>query len=286
MMNDFFRSLFFYLKLKIGLEKIIGNSGNLEAVNRAFLLGDAVKVSFFVHESKLIMAEECYFFLMASMRKMRMNIPLSYTLEFFQSLFHDEVLQQGFSEGIIQFLVYRNGNETVLQKAEISYYFEARKLNDILTIQGKYEIDLIKELNVNTHFLSSIRTHSPENIYAEIYAKENDLDDVIFLNPNKRIARSIFGNLLFLEGNIIKIPKTTEGAYISPLMENFVTFIHKNNLAEIQEAEMIAFESQKAEEILLISEEKGIFCVAKIRNKTFESTRFTTLVEKWRNSFS
>ena len=92
MMNDFFRSLFFYLKLKIGLEKIIGNSGNLEAVNRAFLLGDAVKVSFFVHESKLIMAEECYFFLMASMRKMRMNIPLSYTLEFFQSLFHDEVV--------------------------------------------------------------------------------------------------------------------------------------------------------------------------------------------------
>ena len=89
-----------------------------------------------------------------------------------------------------------------------------------------------------------------------------------------------------MKDNIIKIPKTTEGAYISPLMENFVTFIHKNNLAEIQEAEMIAFESQKAEEILLISEEKGIFCVAKIRNKTFESTRFTTLVEKWRNSFS
>jgi branched-chain amino acid aminotransferase len=33
------------------------------------------------------MAEECYFFLMASMRKMRMNIPLSFTLEFFSEIF-------------------------------------------------------------------------------------------------------------------------------------------------------------------------------------------------------
>jgi branched-chain amino acid aminotransferase len=50
-------------------------------------------------------------------------------------------------------------------------------------------------------------------------------------------------------------------------MENFVTFVHKNNLATIEEAELSAFESQKAEEILVISDEKGIFTVSKIRNK-------------------
>jgi len=108
---------------------------------------------------------------------------------------------------------------------------------------------------------------------------------VILLNPNKRIARSTSGNLLFLEGDFIKIPKQSEGAYISPLLENFVTFLHKNNLADTQENEIIAFESQKAEEILLISDEKGIFSVKKIRNKTFENPRFTELVESWRNSF-
>lgn len=262
------------------LEAITYHSGDFQEANRAFLFGDAVKVSFFVHQSKLIIAEECYFFLMASMRKMRMPIPLSYTLEFFQNLFQENVINSGFSEGIIQFLVYRN-----LDLASVSFYFEGKKLENILSIQGSQDLDLIKELNVNTHFLSTIRTNSPENIYAEIYAKENDLDDVIFLNPNKRIARTVFGNLLFLEGNIIKIPKTTEGAYISPLMENFVTYVHHNKLAEIQESEMIAFESQKAEEILLISEEKGLFSVKKIRNKTFEKIRFSEMTEKWKNSF-
>jgi len=147
------------------------------------------------------------------------------------------------------------------------------------------ELDLIKEINVNNNLLSNIRVHCPENIYAEIYAQENDLDDVILLNPNKRIARSTKGNLLFMEGDVIKIPKQSEGAYISPLMENFVTYLHKNNLADIQEHEIIAFESQKAEEILLISDEKGLFSVKKIRNKTFGSDRFSELVGNWKNSF-
>jgi branched-chain amino acid aminotransferase len=38
---------------------------------------------------------------------------------------------------------------------------------------------LIKEINVNNNLLSNIRVHCPENIYGEIYAQENDLDDVI-----------------------------------------------------------------------------------------------------------
>lgn len=231
------------------------------------------------------MAEECYFYLMASMRKMRMAIPLSYTLEFFQNLFTEKVLQQGVKDGIVHFFVYRSDDEKVLSKSEISFYFEVELIQDILGIHRDFEIDLIKEINVNTNVLSGIHVHSAENIYAEIYAKENDLDDVIFLNPNKRIARSIYGNLLFLEENVIKIPKTTEGAYISPLLENFVTFVHKNNLAKIQESEMIAFESQKAEEVLLMSDLKGIFAVTKIRNKTFGKDRFAEMIEKWKVNF-
>lgn len=267
------------------MEKITFTSENFKPQNRAFLYGDAVKASFFVRNSQLIMAEESYFFLMASMRKMRMNIPLSFTYDFFVELFVANVINKGVTNGIIQILMYRNLGKDFLQKADISFYAEVDEHKDVLAIQGNYEMDLMKEINVNTNLLSNIRVHFPENTYAEIYAKENDLDDVILLNPNKRIARSISGNLLFLEGNTIKIPKQSEGAYISPLMENFVTFIHKNNLAEIQEAEMIAFESQKAEEVLMMSDEKGIFAVSKIRNKIFGKSRFEEMVNQWNTHF-
>ncbi|WP_415328739.1 aminotransferase class IV [Chryseobacterium sp. MMS23-Vi53] len=262
-------------------------SDELNVKNRAFLLGDAVKVSFFLRDSKLIMDEECYFFLMASMRKMRMNIPLTYTLEFFQSLFQKDIIdEKGIKNGIINFQVFRNSDGITLSKSSISYFYEVEEMNDVLSVHDRLlELDVIKEINVNNNLLSNIRVPSPENIYGGIYAQENDLDDVILLNPNKRIARATTGNLLFLDGDVIKVPKQTEGAYISPLMENFVTFLHKNNLADIQEHEIIAFESQKAEEILLISDEKGIFSVGKIRNKTFGNTRFLELVESWKGSF-
>ncbi len=259
---------------------------NLQTVNRAFLFGDAIWVSFFVRNSELIMSEESYFFLMASMRKMRFNIPLSYTLEFFQELFKKEVLEKDVQHAIINLMVYRQQDNTDdLSKATTSFYFEVKTMTDPLSIQSSIELDMIKEINVNANLLSNIRVHSPENIYASIYAKDNDLDDLILLNPNKRIARSIYGNLLFLQGNTIKVPKQTEGAYISPLMENFVTFVHKNKLAEIEEAEVIAFESQKSDEIIRISDEMGIHTVSKIRNKTFESTRFTEMLNAWRASF-
>lgn len=263
-------------------------SDEIHVRNRAFLFGDAVKVSFFIRNSELIMDEECYFFLMASMRKMRMNIPLSYTLEFFQSLFKQDVIERkGIRNGIINFQVFRNTDAATLSKSSVSYFYEVTETEDLLAIHLKpLELDLIKEINVNNNLLSNIRVHSPENIYGGIYAQENDLDDVILLNPNKRIARATSGNLLFLEGNVIKVPKQSEGAYISPLLENFVTFLHKNSLADIQEHEIIAFESQKAEEIMLVSDEKGLFSVGKIRNKTFGNNRFLELTESWRNSFS
>lgn len=262
------------------------NEENLQIANRAFLMGDAVNMNFFVNSGKLIMAEECYFFLMASMRKMRMNIPLTYTLEFFQNLISEKIAGGEVDDAIVHFHFYRKNDHSVpLHKAEIFYYMAIKPGKNILQISGTMHLDLLKEINVNTNLLSNIRVHSPENIYAEIYAKENDLDEVILLNPNKRIARAISGNLLFLEGGTIKIPKQSEGAYISPLMENFVTFVHKNRLVEIQEAEMVAFESQKANEILLISDQKGIFSVSQIRNKNFSTTRFLEMVTQWRASF-
>lgn len=257
---------------------------NSDLRNRAFLFGDAVWVSFYIRNGKLFLAEECYFFLMSSMRKMRMHIPADYTLEYFENLFQTEFLDKNSHEGIIRMMVYRNSDNANLSKSSVSHYCEFIDKKDILNIEKNIEIDLIKEINVNNNLFANIYTHSPENIYAEIYAYENDLDDVIFLNPQKRVARSIYGNFLFLTENDIKIPKTTEGAYISPLMEAFVTYLHKSNSVKIHEVEMLAFESQKSEEILMISESKGIFSVSKIRNKTFENNRFTELLNNWKTS--
>lgn len=255
--------------------------------NRAFLVGDAVSVYFFVRNGKLIMEEECYFFLMASMRKMRMNIPISFTLEYFTAILEQKIIDEELQNAFIHFIIYRNEDNLSLTKSPVSFFIKSKLTDDVLNINSHtIEMDLLKEISINTSLLNNILTHSPENIYAEIYAGENDLDEVILLNPHKRIARAISGNLLFLEGDTIRIPKQNEGAYISPLMENLVTFIHKNKLTEIEQAEMNPFESQKANEILLVSDQKGLFSVSKIRNKIFGNQKFKEITNLWRENFN
>ena len=255
--------------------------------NRAFLVGDAVSVYFFVRNRKLIMEEECYFFLMASMRKMRMNIPISFTLEYFTAILEKKITDEELQNAFIHFIIYRNDDDLPLTKSPVNFFISSRLTDDVLNINTHtIEMDLLKEISINTSLLNNILTHSPENIYAEIYAGENDLDEVILLNPHKRIARAISGNLLFLEGDTIRIPKQNEGAYMSPLMENLVTFIHKNKLAEIEQAEMNPFESQKANEILLVSDQKGLFYVSKIRNKIFGNQKFKEITNLWRENFN
>ena len=254
--------------------------------NRAFLIGDAVGVYFFVRNRKLIMTEECYFFLMASMRKMRMNIPISFTLEYFTDILERKIIEENLQNAFIHFMIYRNEDDLPLTKSPVNFFINSRITDDILNINTHtIEMDLLKEISINTGLLNNILTHSPENIYAEIYANENDLDEVILLNPQKRIARAISGNLLFLEGDTIRIPKQSEGAYISPLMENLITFTHKNKLAEIEQAEMSPFESQKADEILLVSDQKGLLSVSKIRNKIFGNQKFREIINLWKESF-
>jgi branched-chain amino acid aminotransferase len=54
----FYRSLFFYTTM----QKLVYTEENLQLINRSFLYGDSVWVSFFVRNGNLIMAEESYFF--------------------------------------------------------------------------------------------------------------------------------------------------------------------------------------------------------------------------------
>lgn len=252
--------------------------------NRSFLYGDSVTVFFYVHQGKLIFSEESYFYLMASMRKMRMLIPLSYTLEYFEQILNTQLQERKSSEGIFNFMVYRKEGFASLEKAEVNFSIGFYELNDLLSLQGPLNLDLIREIHLSSNLFSGIHVHKGENIYASIYSQQNDLGDVIFLNENKRIARAGIGNLLFLQDGVLRIPKQSEGAYISPLMEAFVTFIHKNNLAQVDPTELAPFESQKAQEILLISDEKGLFPVQQIRNKVFAYSQIEQWVQQWKNS--
>jgi branched-chain amino acid aminotransferase len=63
---------------------IVSVENNSLYTNRGFLYGDAVFETLKIVDKKILFWEDHYFRLMASMRIIRMEIPMHFTLEFFE----------------------------------------------------------------------------------------------------------------------------------------------------------------------------------------------------------
>jgi len=265
--------------LKINLGGIITEkaTATIYIQNKAFLNGDAVKEILRFVDGEIIDWEDHYFNLMASMRIFRMNIPLDFTPEFFQEQIHALAKANEAKNGKIAFFVFRNDEEDYL-KSSINYIVSLENSDnkwEFLTSEN--EIDVYKDYSVNTAFYSLVNSHKPEENIAEIYRLENDFADIILLNINKRMARSLKGSIFLINDNKIRTPKKEEGVITSVLRNNLISKINKSEEFEVEETDIFPFEIQKAEEVFILIDGVGILPITKNRKKIY-STEKTRLI--------
>lgn len=249
---------------------------------RVYAYADWVKTYFYRLGGRLVFAEECYFAMMQAMRRMRMHIPLDFTLENLSEMAENYFQKNQTDAGILEIFIFRKDGEELLTKRPVKMALSLSLRENPFQIAATWRLDLMKELIAPNNFLSCLHTASPENVYSEIYATENGLNDVMLMNRENKLARTVWGNLLLIKENAITAIKPATGAYLSPMLENFVTFLHKDLNIEVKEAEVVPFETQKAEEILVLSDQRGIFSVGEIRNKTFGAEKSREWLAKWK----
>jgi branched-chain amino acid aminotransferase len=191
-------------------ETLISNS------NRGFLFGDAVFETLKVVDNKILFFEDHYFRLMASMRIVRMQIPMNFTLEFIEEQVLNIVNSNNCGDSArVRMTVYRtDGGFYLPNKNEISYLIQAFSLeNKVYTCNIiDYEIDLYKDFFITKQLLSTIKTNNKIiNITGSIYAKENDLQNCILLNNEKNVVEALNGNIFMLLGNKLITPPINDG---------------------------------------------------------------------------
>lgn len=244
----------------------------LTSQNRAFKYGDGIFETVLVKNNTVVFWEDHYFRLMASMRMLRMQIPLEFTLEFFV----DEILKtiatcSEFEIYRVRLSVYRKdgGLYTPLTN-EVDYLIEVSQHQ--YQTKEQYIIDLYKDFYNYSGILSTIKTTNRMlNTLAGIYAEENEMDNCILLNERKGVAEAINANIFLVKGSLIKTPALTEGCIKGVVRKKIIEIISNHPDFELEEGVISPFELQKADEVFLTNAVIGVQPVTQYRKKTFQT---------------
>lgn len=238
--------------------------------NRAFKYGDAVFETLRVLNTKVVFIEDHYFRLMASMRMLRMKIPMKFTLEFLQ----DEILKTieelpKSTNYRVRLTVYRkDGGFYTPVSNDIDYLIQVSEFNYVE--KTNYRVDLYKDFYNYSGLLSTIKTTNRIlNTVSAIFAKENDLDNCILLNERKGIVEATNGNIFVVKENTIKTPALTEGCIKGIIRKKVLEILEKHPDYIIEETVISPFELQKADEVFITNAIIGVQSVTNYRKKTF-----------------
>lgn len=247
----------------------------LSLKNRGFTYGDSVFETIRVVNNKIIFWEDHYFRLMASMRIMRMEIPLTFSPEFLEEQIKEIVASNNMenSGARIRFTVYRRegGYYTPITR-DIDYIIEVNSLESSFYLLNKepYEIELFKDHYVNSGLLSTIKTNNRAvNVLGGIYASENGYNNCLLLNEKKMIVEALNGNIFLVKDRVIKTPPVNEGSLNGIIRKQLISIIKLIEGLDLKETAISPFELQKADELFITNVIVGIQPVTKYRKKDY-----------------
>ncbi|MDR7372032.1 aminotransferase class IV [Flavobacterium aquidurense] len=270
---------------------IVAQDDNILTQNRAFLYGDGVFETLKIINNKILFLEDHYFRLMASMRVVRMEIPMNFTMEFFEEEVLKLVQENEISASArVRITVFRNDGGLYLPKTnEVSYLIHATALENTSYAlnTAEYEVDLYKDFYVTKQLLSSIKTTNKMiNVTGSIFAHENGLANCILLNDAKNVVEVLQGNLFMLMGKKLITPPVSEGCLNGVMRKQILALAKKLQDIEVVEEIISPFDLQKADELFLTNVIMGIQPITKYRKKEFTSNLAHLLVQKLNESIA
>jgi branched-chain amino acid aminotransferase len=253
---------------------IQNSSATLIEKNRGFLFGDAIFETLKVIDNKVLFAEDHYFRLMASMRICRMEIPMNFTLEYFEEQILTLTNSLDYSDSArVRMTIFRDSDGFYLPKTnDVGFVIVANRLSSKKYMLSKdfYEIELYKDFYVSKHLLSTLKTTNKMiNITGSIFAKENDYHNCLLLNDDKNVVEALNGNIFMKMGNSIITPPISDGCLNGIMRKQLIALINKMEGLECVEKSISPFDLQKSDELFVTNVILGVQPITKYRKKEF-----------------
>ena len=254
---------------------ISAKSAILTEENRAFRYGDGLFETIRTHADKIYFWEDHYLRLMASMRILRMEIPMNFTMEYLS----EEIIKLLEAKDLIhkasriRMTVFRNdgGLYTPLTN-DTSFVISAEVLQDPFFVfdDSNYRVELFKEHYLNTGLLSTLKTNNRIiNVVGSIYAKEAEVDNLILLNHKKQVVEALQGNIFMVKGSHIITPPLEDGCLNGIIRKKIIELSEKLDDFTLEEKSISPFELQQADELFITNAITGIRSVTHYRRKEY-----------------
>lgn len=262
------------------------DSSKISPYNRGLLYGDGIFETMKVVNGKILFWEDHYFRLMAGMRILRMQIPMSFTPEFIEKEIKKtlEACALLKSTARVRFTVYRAGGGTYLpEQRGVEYLIFTREHSApfYLLNQEPYEVELYKDHYVNVDLLSTLKTTNKIlHVTGSIYAQDNGYDNCLLVNNEKNIVEALQGNLFLVKGTHIKTPPLSDGCLRGIVRKKLIEIIGLMDDYTFEEASISPFELQKADELFITNTIIGIQPITKYRKKIFDHAVAASLLKK------
>ena len=256
-------------------ENYINKSGS-DLLNRGFLYGDSVFESIRIVNNKIIFWEDHYMRLMSSMRIIRIEIPQSYTPDFFKVQITNTFSKVNSSfTGRVRLTIFRDGGGYYAPELSSPSFIVNCSVIDseeFYLKDSEFKVDLFKDYYIQNDLLSNLKTNNKLiNVLAGIYANENNLDNCILLNNKKNVTEFLNGNLFIVRENKIITPNLDSGCLMGIMRKKIIEYIKLIPEFSIEETVISPFDLLSANEIWLTNSISGIITVTNYRNKSFSN---------------
>ena len=256
-------------------ENYINKSGS-DLLNRGFLYGDSVFESIRIVNNKIIFWEDHYMRLMSSMRIIRIEIPQSYTPDFFKVQITNTFSKVNSSfTGRVRLTIFRDGGGYYAPELSSPSFIVNCSVIDseeFYLKDSEFKVDLFKDYYIQNDLLSNLKTNNKLiNVLAGIYANENNLDNCILLNNKKNVTEFLNGNLFIVRENKIITPDLDSGCLKGIMRKKIIEYVKLIPEFSIEETVISPFDLLSANEIWLTNSISGIINVTNYRNKSFSN---------------
>lgn len=258
----------------------------LKTSNRGFRYGDALSETMRALDGRLVFWEEHYLRLMSSMRILRMDIPMEFTMEFLESETHKLLVANKLDNitASIKLTVYREeGGGYLPTNPRVSRIIEAAPLRHPFYVldETPYEIELFRDFHVNEGLLSTLKTNNSNiRISGSIYGSENGYANCLLLNSRKMVVGALDGNLFLVSGNRLKTPPLSDGCQNGIIRAKVMEMVRKLENYELEEGSVSPFELQKADELFITGSLFGIRPVTRYRKADYSNETARDLLGK------